>query len=251
MKKVKLLEKRWIATSTAHIILEKPEGYTFTAGQYFAVRLPNESGRKSSAKDFTHTFTIASAPTEENLSFATRMRGSAFKKRLDSLETEATLEVTEPSGEFQLQLSADRPPVLIAGGIGITPFLSMLNDLAEDDIPVPVVLLYSNRRPQDAPFLQELRQMEEQQERFQMIATITEPDFAELAWSGETGRIDTDLLKQAAPRPDSFEFYIAGPPAMADAMKSLVQKSGAPANQIHIEQFAGYEKNPTGEPEGE
>ena len=77
---------------------------------------------------------------------------------------------------------------------------------------------------------------------FRIIPTITEPDFADISWDDETGHIDARLIRQAAIQPDAADFYIAGPPAMVDAMSDLVREMGAPAARIHAEQFAGYEE---------
>jgi ferredoxin-NADP reductase len=136
--------------------------------------------------------------------------------------------------------------VFVAGGIGITPFRSILEDREGGKAPGSILLLYSNRRPQDAAFLQELRQLSEGRGRFRMIATITEPDFAESSWDGETGRIDAELIEKAVRQPAGADFYIAGPPGMVEAMQNLVQGAGVPAKQIHAEQFAGYEERSVG-----
>jgi ferredoxin-NADP reductase len=237
MHTVKLKEKRWIATSTAHFILEKPPGYKFIAGQFMDVRLPGK-------EDLTHHFTITNSPDEETLSFATRMRRSTYKDRLDKLDTGAELQISDASGDFEFKPVSGRKPVFIAGGIGITPFWSILQDSPASDSVTPIVLVYSNRRPQDVAFFEELRQLAEARDSFEMIATITEPDFAEMNWAGETGPIDAQLIRKAAPNVTAAEFYIAGPPAMVKAMQTLVADNGAPGSQIHAEKFVGYEERP-------
>jgi len=248
MTRVTIKEQRWIATSTAQFILEKPDNYEFSAGQYFNVRLPGKKQPGAEPQDITHTFTIASSPRDDELSFVTRMRRSAYKKRLDGIGEGAELEISGPSGEFRLHSARDRTAVLIAGGIGITPFWSIMRTLGgQGKAPRPIVLLYSNRRPQDAAFLRAFEEMEEQRDDFRMIATMTEPDFAEIGWSGDTGRIDQKLLRKAAPQPSAADFYIAGPPGMVDAMNSLVRDSGVPEGQVFAEPFAGYEERAAGD----
>ena len=115
------------------------------------------SRRRDDAQSARHTFSIVSAPFENELVVATRMRDSAFKRALKALPIGSHAAIEGPFGSLTLHNDRARPAVFIAGGIGITPFMSMLRQATQDRLPQRLLLLYSNRRPEDAAFLAELQ----------------------------------------------------------------------------------------------
>src|SRR5688572_26621789 len=153
---VSLAGREQVAEGTVAFRFEKPAGFSFNAGQAVVLELldpPTADGQKR------RTFSLVSAPFESELVIATRMRDTAFKRALNALPDGASMKLIGPLGQFTLA-DAARPAVFIAGGIGITPFLSMLREAARGRSPQPLLLLYSNRRPEDAAFLGELQDLE-------------------------------------------------------------------------------------------
>lgn len=149
-----------VAHGTRAFHFDKPAGFAFEPGQAIDVVLPEPpDGDPQSAR---HTFSIVSAPFENELVVATRMRDSAFKRALGKLPVGAGITIEGPSGSLTLHQDRARPAVFIAGGIGITPFMSILRQAAHDHLAQRLVLLYSNRRPEDAAFLAELQALEQQ-----------------------------------------------------------------------------------------
>jgi ferredoxin-NADP reductase len=185
------------------------------------------------------TFSVVSAPFESTLAIATRMRDTAFKRALKALPDGASLKLVGPIGQFTLA-DAALPAVFIAGGIGITPFMSMLRQAARDRTPQPLLLLYSNRRPEDAAFLAELQELERQNDNFRLVATMTEMSKSVRKWGGETGFVNADLIKRAVNGLVAPLYYVVGPPAMVVAMQETLRAADVAEDNILTEEFYGY-----------
>jgi ferredoxin-NADP reductase len=115
---------------------------------------------KSDAGGNRRTFSIASAPDDDTLMVATRMRDSVFKRRLASMPLGTEVKIDGPFGNFILHNNPEKTAVLLAGGIGVTPFRSMVFRAAKEKLPHRIFLFFSNRRPEDAAFLKELEELE-------------------------------------------------------------------------------------------
>lgn len=233
-----LRARRQIAHGTAAFHFDKPAGFVFEPGQAIDVVLPEPpDGDTQSAR---HTFSIASAPFESELVIATRMRDSAFKRTLGALPEGAGLTIEGPFGSLMQRADHLRPAVFIAGGIGITPFMSLLRQAAHDRLALGRVLLFSNRRPEDAGFLAELTALEQQYKSFRLLATMTAVSRSSAAWHGPTGPIDGALLLRASEGLALPVYAIAGPPAMAEALRLVLNEAGVNDQDIRSEEFYGY-----------
>lgn len=144
-----LLSRQEIADGTMAFDFVKPDGFRFEAGN--AVNLTLVDPPYTDGKGNTRTFSIASAPSEPGLVFATRMRGSAFKRTLKMASMGMRARLAEPGGAFTLDAADRRPAVFLTGGIGVTPFVSMSRQAAAEQLPRRIWLFHSNRRPEDAP----------------------------------------------------------------------------------------------------
>ncbi len=233
---VKLKGRMVVAEGTMAFRLSKPEEFVFKAGQAVTLELidpPAEDGQGS------RTLSLVSAPFEHELMLATRMRDSAFKRALKALPDGAGIRIDGPFGDLTLG-DAGRPAALIAGGIGITPFMSMLRQAAKDPSPQRLFLAYSNRRPEDAAFLDELQGLERRNKQFRLMATMTDMSKSAREWSGETGIVDAAMLKRLVGDLAAPTYYIVGPPAMVEAMQQTLAGAGVAADQIRTEEFYGY-----------
>src|SRR5262245_11042654 len=157
---VKLKGRQEVAEGTMAFHLEKPAGFQFKPGQYINVTLINP--RETDDEGSTRSFSIASAPFEEDLVVATRMRDTAFKRVFKTLSVGSEIRISGPWGSFTLQADESRPAVFLVGGIGITPFRSIILQAAKNRLAHKLYLFYSNRRPEDAAFLEELQGTEQQ-----------------------------------------------------------------------------------------
>lgn len=233
-----LTRREAVAEGTMAFYFSKPSSFRYKAGQSLLMTLPDPPQTDSEGN--ARTFTIASAPHEVELMIATRMRDTAFKRVLKAALPGTTVKIDGPNGEMVLHEDPTRPAVFLAGGIGITPFLSMARHAAHERLPHRLYLFYSNRRPEDAAFLAELQEMEQLNPNYRLIATMTEPEKSARPWSGETGFIRREMLERHLPDLGSPLYYFAGPPAMTMAMMEMLQEIGISEEAMRYEEFYGY-----------
>jgi len=195
---------------------------------------------ESDSEGDNRAFSIASAPYEDELLVATRMRDTAFKRVLRALPIGDSVKVDGPSGYFTLHRNSTRPVVFLAGGIGITPFLSMAQQAAHDQLSQQLYLFYGNRRPEDAAFLEVLAQLTKTNSRFHFIPTMSEMEKSLREWTGESGFIDQEMLHRYLPTLQGPAYYVAGPPAMVAVMRQTLTTAGVDEDDIHTEEFSGY-----------
>ncbi|MEO9201745.1 MAG: FAD-dependent oxidoreductase [Mycobacterium sp.] len=229
-----------IAEGTMAFYFSKPAGYEYQAGQSFQMTLVDPAPPKVDGRGATREFTIASAPHEAELMVAMRLRDSAFKDFLKDAPPGTTVTISEADGDLVLHRDPSRPAVLVAGGIGVTPFLSIVRHAVREALPHPLYLFYSNWRPEVAAFLPELEDMQHANPRYRLIATMTEPEASAQSWSGETGVIGPELLRRHLPDLTSPIYYLAGPPTMALAMLDMLQDLGIDDDAIKSAEFYGY-----------
>ena len=238
-----LLDRQEVADETMAFFLEKPAGFIYQAGQSLNLTLIDPS--QTDGKGNTRLFSLVSAPHEPMLEIATRIRDSVFKQVLKSLSIGTKLACEGPFGSTTLHRDSAQPAVFLAGGIGITPFISMLRDnqqksLLRDELPREFYLFYSNRRPEDAPFLDELQAKSQENPHLHLIATMTDLKKNDTDWVGETGYIDQAMLEKYLPQPNDAIYYLAGPSPMVKAMLDLLQRMEIDELHIKTEEFTGY-----------
>jgi ferredoxin-NADP reductase len=228
-----------IAEGTMAFHLRKPGGFDFKTGQAIDVILTSSASAPED-QSTRHTFSIVSAPFQDDLVIATRMRDSAYKRALKSMTVGSQVTIDGPSGSLGLHKDPARAAILIAGGIGITPFMSMLRQAAKDQRPQRLILLYSNRRPEDAAFLAELQQLEAKNPNFKLVATMTEMQASHLPWDGQKGQVTEELVRGVVGDLVSPIFYAAGPPGMVEAIRQTLYGAGVDDDDIRSEEFYGY-----------
>jgi ferredoxin-NADP reductase len=233
-----LTKREEIAEGTMAFHFTKPTNFQFRAGQAIDLTLLNPP--ETDTEGNTRTFSIVSAPSDGDLTIATRMRDTAFKRVLRNAAMGLEVKIEGPSGSFVLPRKADKPVVLLAGGIGITPFLSMIRQATHDKAPHQIYLFYSNRRPEDAAFLDMLAEAARQNPNFHLIATMAEMSKSQREWKGETGFINKEMLTKYLPTLQGPLYYLAGPPAMVAAMRGMLTDAGVDEDDIRTEEFAGY-----------
>ena len=235
---VSLKHRREVAEGTTAFLFEKPDGLSFKAGQYLNFTLLDPP--ETDAEGNTRTFSIASAPDEEELMMATRMRDTAFKRVLKTMPLGAQVEIEGPYGNFTLHKNAARPAVFLTGGIGITPYRSIIRDAGRKKLPHRLLLFYSNRRPEDGAFLEELQQAERDNPNYQFVGTMTDMANSKRPWQGKTGYINRDMLAQSISDLTTPICYIAGPPGMVTAMRKMLADADINDDSIRTEEFNGY-----------
>ncbi len=224
--KLKLAEKKIETGGVTTFIFEVENPITWIAGQFMKYTLVHENPDNRGVNRF---FTIASAPFEGRPQISTRIdheKGSSFKKALDNLPIGGELEAGGIEGDFIVE-DLTKKYVFIAGGIGITPYHSILKQLDHDKTPVDVILLYANRT-EEAAFKEELEQWTMDNAQLK-ITYVIDPQ-----------RIDEQIIKEKVIDINERIFYTSGPEPMVEAMEKLLTGMGIPMNRIKQDFFPGY-----------
>jgi ferredoxin-NADP reductase len=234
----RLLSRVQVTEGTMAFHFEKPSHFDFTSGQ--AADLTLLAPPETDSEGNTRTFSIASSPFENQLMFTTRMRDTAFKRSLKKVPLGTEARIGPAMGSFTLHKNSAKAAVFLAGGIGITPFLSIVRQADHDRLPHKLHLFYSNRRPEDTVFLETLQMLESSNPNFQLICTMTDMGQSQKDWKGETGLINKEMLSRHLSELQGPIFYSAGPPAMVAGMKNMLVGAGVDEDDIRTEDFAGY-----------
>lgn len=217
------------------VTFQLKEPVNFKSGQYIFVNLPkllyqDERGAK-------RQFSINNDPSiTDQITITTRLSESGFKKTLNELPLDSEVELGPIAGAFVLPDNTLKPIVLIAGGIGITPYLSMLRHIKKNNLGYKITLVYSNRNRESAAFLEELRSYESGIPGFKLIATMTDDP----GWGGEKRMVDSQFIKDYFPNVNAQNYMVVGPPKMVEAVKKSFLDAGVIEDNIKIENFTGY-----------
>jgi len=223
-----------VANNTFEYVFRPSFPVSFQAGQYLEWALPHQSPDGRGTRRY---FTIASSPTRQNIRLVVRTedKGSSYKERLKSFQRGDTIQAAQLAGDFVLPKDiAEKKFVFVAGGIGITPFLSHLEYLKDTKQKVDIVLYYCNKTADDIAYAAKLKE-------FKSIGVQTVHVLAEPApeWSGEIGYLGIRMLKHYTPDVADRRVYLSGPPGMVDAYKKLFTECGVPRSQIKTDYFPG------------
>lgn len=229
-----LMQKEDIGDNIRSFYFEKPEGFIFKAGQYIKVFV---DGRIDDDGGNSRFFTISSAPHEKYIVITTKMQPSQFKKHLYSLQRGDTIRVRGPYGSF---VFADdtRSRVCISGGMGITPFRSMIVHLARKNSTQGLVLVAAFKNERESLFLQELEKISESFPSFQIYPLFSQPERNDIKVG--KGRIDALILKKYIANLMGSVYYITGPSEMVESVVDILHDFGIPETDIFIEKFPGY-----------
>jgi ferredoxin-NADP reductase/nitrite reductase/ring-hydroxylating ferredoxin subunit len=225
----------------------------YTAGQYAFFDI---GGVHNDSRGPIRHFTISSSPTEDFVMITTRIRDTPYKKRLSSLEADTIAKVRGPQGKFVLHEDYSKPAVFLSGGIGVTPFRSMIKYATDKQLPIKIVMFDSNRNQENTLFKKEFDEFVNINRNLKIVYTITEEEEQQGAldtilfssptrqqWTGERGRIDKDMLINHLTDDEikNSIFYTCGPPGMIKAMQDLIQNDlKIPKDRIKVEEFTGY-----------
>lgn len=233
-----LQEKIQIAPDIYDFIFRPSQKLAFSPGQYMEWTLPHQ---KPDARGNRRYFTLASSPTEENLRIGVKFyqEASSYKMNLFYGNEKKTIVASQLAGDFTLPDKEGQKYVFIAGGIGITPFRSMIKYMLDKNQKRPVVLFYSNRHFNEIIY-REVFSQAERQLGIKVIYTLTDLSSVPENWTGKTGRINRDLIAQEVPDYRKRLFYLSGPKKMIDAFKRVLKKMGVSQNQIKTDYFPGF-----------
>jgi ferredoxin-NADP reductase/DMSO/TMAO reductase YedYZ heme-binding membrane subunit len=244
--------KIWSGTlRIARIVKETPDVRTFRlatpdgsplpfahdAGQYLILSL------QIAGKKVNRTYTIASSPARPEYCEVTVKReenGLVSGHLHENVREGDTVTVTAPAGRFTFDHAQSNSLVLIAGGVGITPLMSILRHLTDRNWRGEIHFLYSVKSPHDIIFRQELDDLDRRFPNLHLHVTLTRAEGTD--WAGKRGRITAELLKQTVPDLVSHPVYICGPASMMEPTIQLLRELGVPADQIKSEAFVAAKR---------
>jgi len=218
------------ARDTKTFRLGRPDGFEFKAGQFLTIRL------RADGKEHVRCYSISSRPEAKGyMEISVKRLGSVSATLHASVRAGGMLAVRKPSGAFVYPAGDDRPIVLIAGGIGITPLMSMLRHGLDVEPLRPVTLLYSVRTPDDIAFRDEIRALRKRHPQFAAVIVVTD---AEVTGADMfPGRVDAHFLSITVPDAAHSTCMVCGPPPMITDVKAMLADIGVRDSQVHYEIF--------------
>lgn len=203
----------------------------YRAGQYSILTI------MKNRKKLRHVFSISSSPTEKGyLEYTTMLRDTDFKNSLRELRIGEKVYLDLPFGDFVIEENATKI-CMLAGGIGITPFRSMIKFCTDNRLPIKITLLYGSRSEEDIAFRDDFEMMEKENPNLKVVHILTRDSEG---WRGYVGYIDEALVKKEVPDYKDNLFYCCGPPVMIETIEDRLSRIGVKTERIRKENFSGY-----------
>jgi ferredoxin-NADP reductase/Na+-translocating ferredoxin:NAD+ oxidoreductase RnfD subunit len=229
-----LLEKVEVAKDILEFRFTKPAGFNFTAGQYLEWTLVHDNPDQRGIKRY---LTVSSSPTEDYVGMAVKMPAepSSFKRKLRDLKVGEGIFVSQLIGDFTVPKVnfTERELVFIAGGIGVTPFRSIVKYVADSGFKASITLFYLVNEPGEIAY----RDLFENVEGVRFVPVVTKM-IGE--WEGETGFLTEEMLRRYIENIGEATFYISGPPGMVRSYEQLLMNLGVGRLKIKKDFFPGY-----------
>ncbi len=227
-----------VANDTYHFVFNTPKPLAFVPGQYLEWTLTPKGADSRGNRRY---FTIASSPTERELMMGVKFypKPSSFKKQLATMRPRDTIIASQRAGDFVLPHNKRKKLVFIAGGIGITPFRSMLKFLIDRDETRDIVVLYSNKTIADVAYTDVLETARENL-GVRTVYTLTDEASIPSTWRGRRGFIDRTTIVEEVPDFTERMFYISGPQTMVDHFDEVLRDLGVPRRHIKKDFFPGF-----------
>ena len=232
-----LKDKTRLAPDTFEFVFATTKKLAFAPGQYMEWTLGHENADSRGNRRY---FTLASSPTERDLRLGVKFyqHASSYKKALAVLNGEHEIVASQLAGEFTLPENPYQKCVFIAGGIGITPFRSMIKYLLDTRQRRSIILFYTNKSPEEIVY-KDVFDRAERELGIKTVYAVTDPKSVRTGWNGLVGRITPEWITKYVPRYRTFVFYISGPTGMVNSFKATLRQMGVPEGQIKVDYFAG------------
>ncbi len=232
-----LKERRKLAPDIYEFVFHNERRLRFKPGQYMEWTLPHDRADSRGNRRF---LTLSSSPTEREVKIGVKFhsRPSSFKRGLLSMKKGERIAAGHLAGDFVLPDDKAEKVAFIAGGIGITPFKSMIKYMLDTGDRRAVVVLYANRRVEDIAYDGLLEQAAERL-GVRTVHILTDLRQVPSSWDGRTGHIDEDLIAEEVPDYRDRIFFVSGPPDMVAAAKKAIARLGVKRNRIRTDYFPG------------
>ncbi|GCE16796.1 RnfABCDGE type electron transport complex subunit D [Dictyobacter kobayashii] len=234
---LKLNRKIKMGPDILDFVFKPSQKLAFTPGQYmeFTLEHPHADSRGN-----RRYFTLASSPTENNVHLGVRFydKGSSFKNAMYRMDGKTKIVAAQIAGDFTLPSDPNEKLVFIAGGIGITPFRSMLKYLLDMRQRRDIILLYANRYANEIAYKDVLNSAYTQL-GIKTFCTLTDTSAIPRDWTGFVGRLNEQMILQTIPDYTERTYYISGPPDMVRAYEQVLKNMNVRNDQIKKDFFPG------------
>ena len=232
-----LSKKVKIAKDSFEFAFTPAKKFAYTPGQYMEWTMPHPHADSRGTRRY---FTLASSPTEETLLLGVKFsqNGSSYKKAFLSLNHQTPVVTGQLAGDFVLPKNPQQKLAFFAGGIGITPFRSMIKYLLDMKQSRDIVLCYSNKVADEIAY-QDIFDAAEKKLGIKVVYTLTDKFTVPSEWKGKVGRIDQELIKKEIPDFSERLFYLSGPQSMVVGYETVLKKLGVHQKNIKKDFFPG------------
>ena len=230
-----LKQKIKLSPDIYNFIFQTDKKFKFISGQYLEWTLGHQ---KPDSRGNRRYFTIASSPTENEIIMGVKFypEASSFKKSLMMMKPGDQIAAGQLAGDFTLTKDLNQKIVFIAGGIGVTPFRSMIKHLIDAGQKRPIVMFYANKKPQDIVY-KDVFDEAEQKLGLKTIYTLTQNTNN---WAGEMGYINEQMIQSKLPDYKERMYYVSGPKTMIDSFEKVLENLGVPQSHIKTDFFPGF-----------
>ena len=234
---LKLKEKIRVGADIYDFVFTSSHPFAYIPGQYMEWTLGH---KRTDNRGNRRYFTLASAPSENELRMGIKFyqRPSTFKQALLAMNPGDKIIAAQVAGDFTLPVDSAQKCIFIAGGVGITPFRSMIQYLIDVRQTQPITLFYANRTVDDVVY-KDVFDRAERELGIRTIYAVERVPNEQVSWVGKVGFIDAQLIMNAVPDYHQCIFYISGPQVMIDVFKQTLRQIGIPASQIKTDFFPG------------
>jgi ferredoxin-NADP reductase len=235
---LKLKSRREIGKDLYEFVFEKTNVFSYIPGQYMEWTL---AGFRSDFRGNRRYFTIASSPTEQDIKLGVKItpdHASAFKKQLLKISPGFPMVADHLAGDFVLPEEVNKKLVFVAGGIGVTPFRSMIQYIIDTQQKRDIVLFYTAGDP--AEFAYQDIFSEAAAFGVRTMYVITKSEHVTQKWNGAVGRIDKKMLTSYVPDYKDRIFFLSGPNVMVEGYKNMLKQAGVSGKQIMTDYFPGF-----------
>lgn len=235
---LQLTERKQIAKDMYAFLFIPKGAFQFVPGQYMEWTLPHKDVDIRGNRRY---FTIASSPTEETLTLGVKLvpNGSSFKKRLLTMDPKSYLLAGQLAGDFTLPKDTQKKLVFLAGGIGVTPFRSMIKYLVDMDQKRDIVQFFSNKTADEIVY-KDIFDQAEKKLGIKTVYTLTGKEQFPKDWKGEKGRVDSAMIQKYVPDYKDRMYYISGPHTMVSGYQDLLHSMEIPSSHIIVDYFPGF-----------
>ncbi len=234
-----LTQKIRLAPQTYEFVFTSADRPDWIAGQYFEWTLGHPQSDQRGQRRY---FTVASSPSEPHVRLGIKFaseRLSSFKQSMLAMRAGDSIVAGQRDGDFTLPKDPNQKLVFIAGGIGVTPFRSMIQWLVDQQQPRDIALIYAANSVKEFVYTNIFNQAETAI-RLRTLYLIADPKRAPANWSGLTGYLTPEIIQQQLPDYAERTFYLSGPQAMVNAYEAVLKKLDLPRRQIKTDYFPGF-----------